>query len=108
MAENLISLSGLSLHPLAQQIVVEFGFDCGIAPFALRGILCRLPFLIFRTCLRPVVSVLQHCLLRCSVLGAFLERFPPPEITLGVLAPFFARATLAIAVSGRGGIPHWR
>lgn len=32
----------------------------------------------------------------------------PPEITLGVLAPFFARATLAIAVSGRGEIPHWR
>ena len=39
MAENLISLSGLSLHPLAQQFVVEFGLDCGIAPFALRGIL---------------------------------------------------------------------
>lgn len=32
----------------------------------------------------------------------------PPGITLGVLAPFFARATLASAVSGRGGIPHWR
>ena len=39
MAENLISLSGLSLHPLAQQFVVEFELDCGIAPFALRGIL---------------------------------------------------------------------
>ena len=32
----------------------------------------------------------------------------PAEITLGVLAPFFPRATLFLAVSGRGGIPHWR
>lgn len=32
----------------------------------------------------------------------------PPEITLGVLAPFLPRATLFLAVSGRGGIPHWR
>lgn len=40
MAENLISLSGLNLHPLTQQFVVEFGLDCGIAPFALREILC--------------------------------------------------------------------
>lgn len=40
MAENLISLSSLSLHPLTQQFVVEFGLDCEIAPLALRGILC--------------------------------------------------------------------
>lgn len=33
--------------------------------------------------------------------------FPPPQITLGILARTIARATLAIAVSGRGGIPHW-
>ncbi len=32
----------------------------------------------------------------------------PAEITLGVLAPIFPRATLFLAVSGRGGIPHWR
>ena len=31
-----------------------------------------------------------------------------PEITLGILASHSSRATLAIAVSGRGGIPHWR
>lgn len=34
--------------------------------------------------------------------------FPPPQITLGILARTIARATLAIAVSGRGEIPHWR
>ena len=107
MAENLISLSGLSLHPLTQQFVVEFGLDCGIAPFALRGILCRLPFLIFRTCLRSVVSVLQHrC---CAALSrAYLWGVSPPQITLGILARISARATLFLAVSGRGGIPHWR
>ena len=32
----------------------------------------------------------------------------PPQITLGILASIFPRATLAIAVSGRGEIPHWR
>lgn len=32
----------------------------------------------------------------------------PPQITLGILARILARATLAIAVSGRGEIPHWR
>ena len=32
----------------------------------------------------------------------------PPQITLGILARTIARATLAIAVSGRGEIPHWR
>lgn len=32
----------------------------------------------------------------------------PPQITLGILARTLARATLAIAVSGRGEIPHWR
>lgn len=32
----------------------------------------------------------------------------PSEITLGILASIFPRATLAIAVSGRGEIPHWR
>ena len=31
-----------------------------------------------------------------------------PQITLGILARKPAGATLAIAVSGRGGIPHWR
>ncbi len=33
---------------------------------------------------------------------------PHPQITLGILARTIARATLAIAVSGRGEIPHWR
>ena len=32
----------------------------------------------------------------------------PPQITLAILARTIARATLAIAVSGRGEIPHWR
>lgn len=31
-----------------------------------------------------------------------------PQITHGILARKPAGATLAIAVSGRGGIPHWR
>ena len=33
---------------------------------------------------------------------------PHHKLPLGILARTIARATLAIAVSGRGGIPHWR
>ena len=39
---------------------------------------------------------------------AHFQSVSPAEITLGVLAPIFPRATLFLAVSGRGGIPHWR
>ena len=40
--------------------------------------------------------------------GRISGAFPLPQITLGILARAIARATLAIAVSGRGEIPHWR
>lgn len=38
---------------------------------------------------------------------AYFWSVSPPEITLGILARKSTGATLAIAVSGRGGIPHW-
>ena len=38
---------------------------------------------------------------------AYFWSVSPPEITLGILARKPTGATLAIAVSGRGGIPHW-
>ena len=40
--------------------------------------------------------------------GRISGALPLPQITLGILARTIARATLAIAVSGRGEIPHWR
>ena len=39
---------------------------------------------------------------------AYFWSVSPPEITLGILARKPTGATLAIAVSGRGEIPHWR
>ena len=57
-----------------------------------------------RTTLGRVGDVVVASLYPGRISGAF----PPPEITLGILAPVFSRATLAIAVSGRGEIPHWR
>ena len=40
--------------------------------------------------------------------GRISGAFPPPQITLGILARKPTGATLASAVSGRGEIPHWR
>ena len=94
--------------PSRPRIPCVYGLEVGVGGG--RGCWGYMSRLLFRALRerRTTLAWTENVVVALTCPGRISGAFPPPQITLGILARKSTGATLAIAVSGRGGIPHWR
>ena len=106
--ENISAECSGEKPPSHPRIPCVYGLEVGVGGG--RGCWGYMSRLLFRALRerRTTLAWTENVVVALTCPGRISGAFPPPQITLGILARKSTGATLAIAVSGRGAIPHWR